>query len=170
MIAALIFPDPNRTAPVDAPERTLGFLLHDVARLLRKRFEQNARDLGLTRAQWQVLAHLARNEGIHQGGLAEILELEPISLGRILDRLQSAGLVERRPHPKDRRVWLLFLRPKAHPVLEQMRAIGVATRAEALAGLPEAEREQLLLTLSAMKENLIAASSCANGERIARHG
>lgn len=155
---------------MDNPERTLGFLLHDVARLLRKRFEQNARDLGLTRAQWQVLAHLARNEGIHQGGLAEILELEPISLGRILDRLQAAGLAERRPHPKDRRIWLLFLRPKAHPVLEKMRAIGAETRAEALAGVPEAEREQLIHILTAMKENLIAASASANGERVARHG
>jgi MarR family transcriptional regulator for hemolysin len=155
---------------MDNPERTLGFLLHDVARLLRKRFEQNARDLGLTRAQWQVLAHLARNEGIHQGGLADILELEPISLGRILDRLQAAGLVERRPHPKDRRAWLLFLRPKAHPVLEKMRAIGAATRAEALAGVPEAEREQLIHILTAMKENLIAASANGSGERIARHG
>jgi MarR family transcriptional regulator for hemolysin len=155
---------------MDSPERTLGFLLHDVARLLRKRFEQNARDLGLTRAQWQVLAHLARNEGIHQGGLADILELEPISLGRILDRLQAAGLVERRPHAKDRRVWLLFLRPKAHPVLEKMRAIGAATRAEALAGVPEAEREQLIHILTAMKENLIAASANGTGERIMRHG
>lgn len=155
---------------MDNPERTLGFLLHDVARLLRKRFEQNARDLGLTRAQWQVLAHLARNEGIHQGGLADILELEPISLGRILDRLQAAGLAERRPHPKDRRIWLLFLRPKAHPVLEKMRAIGAETRAEALAGVPEAEREQLIHILTAMKENLIAASASANGERVARHG
>ncbi|TQF85638.1 MarR family transcriptional regulator [Elioraea sp. Yellowstone] len=155
---------------MDAPERTLGFLLHDVARLLRKRFDQNARELGLTRAQWQVLAHLARNEGIHQGGLAEILELEPISLGRILDRLQAAGLVERRPHPKDRRVWLLFLRPKAHPVLDRMRAIGAATRAEALAGVPEAEREQLIRILTTMKENLIAAASGSNGERLAHHG
>lgn len=154
---------------MDAPERTLGFLLHDVARLLRKRFDQNARDLGLTRAQWQVLAHLARNEGIHQGGLAEILELEPISLARILDRLQTAGLVERRPHPKDRRIRLLFLRAKAHPVLERMRAIGAATRAEALEGVPEAEREQLIHILTAMKENLIAASS-ASSERAARHG
>jgi MarR family transcriptional regulator for hemolysin len=163
-------PGSEREDTVETPERTLGFLLHDVARLLRKRFEQNARDLGLTRAQWQVLAHLARNEGIHQGGLADILELEPISLGRILDRLQSAGLVERRPHPKDRRVWLLFLRPKAHPVIERMRAIGAATRAEALAGVPESEREQLLHILTVMKENLIAASSSANGERIVRHG
>jgi DNA-binding MarR family transcriptional regulator len=155
---------------MDNPERTLGFLLHDVARLLRKRFEQNARDLGLTRAQWQVLAHLARNEGIHQGGLAEILELEPISLGRILDRLQAAGLAERRPHPKDRRVWLLYLRPKAHPVLEKMRAIGAETRAEALAGVPEAEREQLIHILTTMKENLIAASANGTAEKVARLG
>lgn len=155
---------------MDNPERTLGFLLHDVARLLRKRFEQNARDLGLTRAQWQVLAHLARNEGIHQGGLADILELEPISLGRILDRLQAAGLAERRPHPKDRRVWLLFLRPKAHPVLEKMRTIGAETRAEALAGVPEAEREQLIHILTTMKENLIAASANGTAEKVARLG
>jgi DNA-binding MarR family transcriptional regulator len=155
---------------MDSPERTLGFLLHDVARLLRKRFEQNARDLGLTRAQWQVLAHLARNEGTHQSGLADILELEPISLARILDRLQAAGLVERRPHPKDRRVWPLHLRPKAHPVLARMRAIGAATRAEALAGVPEAEREQLIGILVAMKENLIAASANGTADAAARHG
>src|SRR5919205_2079152 len=96
----------------DTPQRTLGFLLHDAARLLRKRFEQNARGLGLTRSQWQVLAHLAEREGIHQGALAEILEVEPITLVRILDRLQTAGFVERRLHEKDRRVRLLYLKPK----------------------------------------------------------
>ena len=88
---------------MELPERNLGFLLHDVARLMRKRFEQNARGLGLTRSQCSVLAHLARNEGIQQGGLAEILEVEPITLTRILDRLEEAELVERRAHPTDRR-------------------------------------------------------------------
>jgi MarR family transcriptional regulator for hemolysin len=81
---------------------TLGFLLHDVARLLRKRFEQRAKSHGLTRSQWQALAYLSKNEGIHQSGLAEILEIEPITLVRILDRLAERGLVERRPHPTDR--------------------------------------------------------------------
>src|SRR4051794_5950813 len=119
---------------LETPQRTLGFLLHDVARLLRKRFEENARGLGLTRAQWQVLAHLAQHEGIHQGALAEILEIEPITLVRILDKLQAGGLIERRAHAKDRRVWLLFLTPKARPVLARIREIGAATRAEALAG------------------------------------
>ena len=88
---------------------TLGFLLHDVARLLRKRFEQRAKDLGLTRSQWQTLAYLANNEGIHQSGLAEILEIEPITLVRILDKLAERGLIERRQHPTDRRIWLLYM-------------------------------------------------------------
>ena len=71
---------------------TLGFLLHEVARLLKRRFEQNARGSGLTRSQWQVLAYLAQNEGIHQSGLAELLEIEPITLGRIVDKLEAQGL------------------------------------------------------------------------------
>jgi MarR family transcriptional regulator for hemolysin len=150
--------------------RPLGFILHDVARLLRKRFEQRARGLGLTRAQWQVLAHLAQNEGIHQGGLADILEVEPITLGRILDKLEASGLVERRPHPTDRRIWLLHLRPAAHPVLATMREIGDATRGEALDGVSEAEHEQLIRTLSTMRANLIAACSAPDEERRASNG
>jgi MarR family transcriptional regulator for hemolysin len=153
----------------ETPQRTLGFLLHDAARLLRKRFEQNARDLGLTRSQWQVLAHLAQNEGIHQGALAEILEIEPITLARILDKLQSTGFVERRSHPKDGRVWQLFLRPKAHPVLATMREIGAATRAEALEGISEREQERLLRLLSTIKSNLLGVIS-ADQERRLSHG
>src|SRR5258708_35255444 len=83
---------------------TLGFLLHDVARLLRGRFEQNARGSGLTRSQWQVLAYLAKNEGINQSGLADLLEIEPITLCRIVDKLQARGVGERPPGPSDRRV------------------------------------------------------------------
>src|ERR1700759_988550 len=75
----------NGTA-VESNAPTLGFLLHEVARLLRKRFEQNARDSGLTRSQWQVLAYLANNDGINQSGLADLLEIEPITLGRIIDK------------------------------------------------------------------------------------
>src|SRR3982751_2598455 len=117
---------------------TLGFLLHDVARWLRKRFEQRAKCLGLTRSQWQTLAYLSNNEGIHQGGLAEILEIEPITLVRILDKLEERGLIERRQHPTDRRIWQLFLRGEALPLLEQMREIGDLTRGDALAGVSEA--------------------------------
>jgi DNA-binding MarR family transcriptional regulator len=155
---------------VDQPERTLGFLLHDVARFLRKRFEQNARELGLTRSQWQVLAHLAQNEGIQQGALADLLELEPITLVRILDRLQAANLIERQPHPKDRRIWLLHLHPDARPLLDQMREIGAATKAEALVGVSEADRERLIEILSTMRSNLLTAISGPADERSASHG
>src|SRR3981189_2383434 len=90
---------------------TLGFLLHEVARSLRKRFEQNARGSGLTRSQWEVRADLAKNEDINQGGLADLLEIEPITLGRIVDKLQMLGLIERHPHPSDRRGGVLFPNP-----------------------------------------------------------
>jgi MarR family transcriptional regulator for hemolysin len=153
----------NRTEPV------LGFLLHDVARLLRKRFEQQARELGLTRSQWQVLARLTQNEGIQQGALADLLEIEPITLGRIIDRLEGLALIERRPHARDRRIWLLHLLPKAKPLLDQMWKIGAATRAEALRGIADKDREIFTKTLTTMKSNLLDV--CAReADRKAKHG
>jgi MarR family transcriptional regulator, transcriptional regulator for hemolysin len=134
---------------------TLGFLLHEVARLLRKRFEQVARDFGLTRSQWQALAYLARNEGINQSGLAELLEIEPITLSRILDRLESCGLVERHRDPADRRVRILRLAPAAR--LKLTRKFGEITHNEALNGLSEAEGLRLLETLKVLKLNLTEA-------------
>ena len=149
---------------------TLGFLLHDVARLLRKRFEQRAKGLGLTRSHWHALAFLSRNEGIHQGGLAEIMEIEPITLVRILDKLEERGLIERRQHPSDRRVWVLYLQDAARPLLEDMRVIGDAARGDALAGVTDAEREQLMKTLTQMKTNLLEACRCAPTEKEATLG
>lgn len=143
------------------PPTTFCFLLHDAARLMRKRFEQNARDLGLTRAQWQALAYLARNEGVSQCGLAEMLDIEPITLGRTIDRLEAQGLVERRPHERDRRVWLLFLREAAAPLLEAMAPISEATRLEALAGVGDADRQTLMRVLEMARANLLDAMSCA---------
>jgi MarR family transcriptional regulator for hemolysin len=148
---------------------TLGFLLHDVARFLRKRFEQRARDLGLTRSQWHTLAYLNANEGIHQGGLADILEIEPITLVRILDKLQDRGLIERRQHPTDRRIWQLYLRDAARPLIAEMKTIGEATRAEALAGLAEADRDHLVEMLCRMKLNLVAATTSPADDKEARH-
>jgi MarR family transcriptional regulator for hemolysin len=136
---------------------TLGFLLHDVARLLKKRFEQIAKGSGLTRSQWQVLAYLAQNEGIHQSGLAEILDVEQITLGRIIDKLETLGLIERHPHPSDRRIWLLHLTSAARPKLAQVRKLGDIARGEALAGVPEADRQHLLQTLQTLKANLTVA-------------
>jgi DNA-binding MarR family transcriptional regulator len=146
----------NEMPPPTAPERTLGLVLHDVARFLRKRFEQRAReaDLGLTRAQWSVLAHLARHEGINQAALAQILEIEPITLVRLLDRLQAAGLVERRPDPSDRRARVLSLTPAARPLLDRIWALAAVVREEAMAGLDEEEREHLFRMLLKIKANL----------------
>jgi len=156
---------------VESNAPTLGFLLHEVARLLRRRFEQNARGFGLTRSQWQVLAYLAQNEGINQSGLAELLEIEPITLGRILDKLQILGLIERRPDSSDRRVWLLHLTAAAGPKLSQLHRLGEITRGEALAGVSETDTERLLKTLQALKASLTdACDSPVAGQKRVSHG
>src|SRR6266849_1444005 len=150
---------------------TLGFLLHEVARLLKRRFERHARGSGLTRSQWQVLAYLSLHEGINQSGLAELLEIELITLGRIVDKLQIFELVERRPDPSDRRGWLLHLTPAARPKLTLLHRLGVVTRGEALAGVPDADIEHLLKTLQALKANLTdACVSTVARQKKANHG
>jgi MarR family transcriptional regulator for hemolysin len=143
------------------PFNTFCFLLSDAARLMRKRFEQNARELGLTRAQWQALAYLARNEGVSQCALADMLDIEPITLGRTIDRLAAQGLVERRPHDKDRRAWRLYLREAALPLLEAIAPISERTRQEALAGVSEADRAALMRVLETARGNLAEALSGA---------
>jgi MarR family transcriptional regulator, transcriptional regulator for hemolysin len=159
---------------MDHLDKNLGFLLHDVARLMRKRFEQNARELGLTRSQCSVLAHLARRDGIQQGALAEILEVEPITLTRLVDRLEEMGLVERLSHPTDRRIRLLRLTEAARPKLADIFAVGAVTREEAMEGVSAEDRDRLFDILSSMKAKLIAKSSAAAkdemGERRASHG
>jgi MarR family transcriptional regulator for hemolysin len=149
---------------------TLGFLLHDVARLLRKRFEQRAKGFGLTRSQWQTLAYLANNEGIHQAGLAEILEVEPITLVRILDKMAERGLIERRQHPTDRRSWLLYMRDEARPLLAHMRSLGDETRGEALNGISNEDRNRLFETLALMKTNLVQGCRVAAVDKETNHG
>ena len=150
----------------EIPGRTLGFVLNDVARLMRKRFEQRARAaaLGLTRAQAAVLAHLARQEGINQAALAQLLELEPITLARLLDRLQAAGLIERRSDPKDRRAHLLYLTDAAYPLLDRIFALAAEVREDALAGVAEADRGRLLDLLIEMKANLVAVAAAVEPE------
>lgn len=150
--------------------RTLGFLLHDCARLLRKRFEQNARGSGLTRSQWQVLAYLERNDGIQQGALAELLEIEPITLGRLVDKLETMGLVARVPHPTDRRVWRLQLTEQAKPKLAELKVLGERTRAEALGNISETDHERLLELLTTLKGNLASASATPPVQKKASNG
>ena len=139
------------------PSGTLGMLVHDVARLLRKRFEQGARArrLGLTRSQAAVLIHLERHEGINQVTLAQMMELEPITLVRLLDRLQAAGLVERRADAADRRARILYLTAEARPLLQRIWSLAEEVRDEATAGLSDAERDALSASLLAIKTNLL---------------
>jgi DNA-binding MarR family transcriptional regulator len=138
------------------PEHSLGFLLHDVARLMRRNFNRRARHIGLTQAQWQALAHLSRREGINQVMLAELMEIQPITLARLIDRLEEAQLVQRRPDPADRRAVQLYLTEVATPLIETMWDLAAETRTEALAGLPDDARQQMIEALKHMRHNLIA--------------
>lgn len=148
-------------------DRNFGFLLNDVARLLRQRFDTRAQSLGLTRTQWRALAHIGRQEGLNQAALADILEVEPISLARLIDRLEAGGFVERRHDPADRRTWRLYLTSKAHPVSERMKILALETLAEAFHGLKRAEIDALNDALARIKENLGAAAAARedDGER-----
>ena len=132
----------------------LGFLIGDCSRLLRRRFDARARALGVSRAQWQVLVALSRQEGTNQAGLAEYLEVETITLCRMVDRLQEAGLVERRPDPADRRAWKLYLTEPARPLLDQLRQLGAVVIEEALSGFSPPQRESLYGGLTALRSNL----------------
>ena len=132
----------------------LGSMLADTSRLLRRSFDVRARDIGVTRAQWQVLTTLLRHEGVNQGGLAELLDVDPITVCRMVDRLQDATLVERRADPADRRSWRLFLTPRAHDLLAQLRPLADALIEEALAGIDLAERDRLRNLLDRVRENL----------------
>lgn len=133
---------------------TFGFLLHDTARLLRRDFERRSKGTGLTRAQWAVLAYIARNQGSSQAALADMLEVEPITLVRLLDKLEAAGLVERRPDPNDRRVRRLHLTAATGPLLEQLQGLAAEARETALAGLSDTERQQLTDLLMKVRANL----------------
>ena len=140
-------------------DQRLGFLLHDVSRLLRKRFDGRARDVGVTRAQYRLLAHLGRQEGINQSTLADILEIEGMSLGQHIDRLEKGGWVTRRKNPADRRAWNLFLTNKAHLILDDMRALSTQVWEETQAGLSEEDRERFINTLLMIKDNLSGADT-----------
>ena len=147
------------SSPASAPlaaQDTIGVLLSDAARLLRRRFDARARSIGVSRAQWQVLIALSRSEGINQAMLAERLEVETITVARMVDRLQDAGLVQRRPDPADRRAWRLFLTERAHPILAELQAVAIEVRAEMLAGLGSEEQAQLQAMLLRVRANLSA--------------
>ena len=149
---------------------SIGLLLIEVSRALKKCFEMNCRGTGMTRSQWQVLSILNRKEGITQGALADLMEVEPITVGRIVDRLEAAGMLERRPHPTDRRAWCLHLLPAAHPVLEALKDLAATTRAQLMAELSEDEHHAAMRLLTRMKENLAAALNDSGREQRTENG
>ena len=148
-------------------EHSFGYVLFETARLMSTRFDQRARRLGLTRAQCQVLVHLVRCEGINQARLAELLELEPISLARCLDRMEQAGWIERRLDPSDRRARRLYMTDKAKPVFDRILELGYETRMEALAGLSPDERDRLLSLLQLVRANLADKGAAAERASLA---
>jgi MarR family transcriptional regulator, transcriptional regulator for hemolysin len=140
-----------------AADRSFGFLVHDVSRLVKRRFERQARQIGLliTRRQAAVVLYVARNEGVSQAEVAAWLDLEPIALVRMLDKLSEEGLVERRAHPTDRRVRTLWLTPGAEPVVQRILDINQTIREEAFAGLEPGTRVAMIAALGSIKDNLI---------------
>jgi MarR family transcriptional regulator for hemolysin len=134
--------------------RNFGFLVNDVARLMRTAYDRRIRKLGLTRAQWWVLTHLFRGDGVSQTELAETLEIEKPTLGRLLDRLEAKRWIRREHDARDRRIWRVHLTEEVEPALRTMRAIAAELRRDALAGLSAAERERFVDTLLRIKSNL----------------
>jgi len=134
--------------------REFSFTINDVARMLRTYADYKAAQFGTTRAQWVVLARLDRFEGLKQSELAEMLDLQPITLTRLLDRLCQSGMIERRPDPTDRRAKRLFLTPAARPVLDRLNALGEDMMTIALAGVEPETIEGMVARLAIVKENL----------------
>ena len=143
-------------------ERNFGFILHDVARLLRTTYDRRVRELGLTRSQWWVLTHLFRKDGITQSELAETLELEKPSLGRLLDRLEAKGWVRREMDARDRRAKRVFLTLAAETPMRVMRKIAAGVREDALSGLSTADRDRFVDALLTIKSNLMTQANGAS--------
>jgi len=137
-------------------DRNFGLILHDVARLLRTEFDRRVKELGLTRSQWWVLTYLFREDGLTQTELANLMELQKASLGRLLDRLENKNWIRREADPNDRRANRIFLTKDVEPVVKEMRAHAASVRRDALSGQSKVEQEQFVDTLLVIKQNLSA--------------
>ncbi|HEY4070882.1 MAG TPA: MarR family transcriptional regulator [Sphingomicrobium sp.] len=137
---------------------TIPFEIGETAHALRKAFDRLAVGLGVTRAQWKVLFKLSRKPGLRQVDLADMLELEPITLCRIVDRLEEGGLVERTRDPDDRRAWRLHVTAKAQPLIEKLHAVGADLVDQVFAGIDSNDIEIARRVLAQAREN---AGRCA---------
>ena len=153
------------------PHDSMGFLLHDVSRLMRKNFKRRGVEgMALTQTHLRVLAHLSRNEGLNQAALADILEIQPITLTRLIDRLEEDDLVERRRDPDDRRAQRLFLTEAAAPIMDQLWEMVADMHETALAGLSLGVREGIVNALQIMKGNLLRTEEDAAPGATPRRG
>ncbi|HEY6940165.1 MarR family winged helix-turn-helix transcriptional regulator [Dokdonella sp.] len=149
---------------ITTTDNTFAYLLHDVTRLMRKHFDRRATRLELTRAQWRALKVIRRHEGLSQTELADYLDMEPIPVGRVVDRLEKTGFVERRADPADRRRWRLHLTSKAHAIVDEMEVIGAGLREDALRGVTRADFDALVRVLGQLKDNLNALDDGATDD------
>jgi MarR family transcriptional regulator, transcriptional regulator for hemolysin len=148
-------------------------MLNDVARMMRTFADHKAAQFGITRAQWVVLARLDRSEGLKQSELAEVLDLQPISLTRLLDKLCESGLIERRADPIDRRAKRLFLTPAARPLLEKLADLGEELMGTALSGVDRESVQHMIEKLGLVRENLrqeIQQRTAGDTEGVQRYG
>lgn len=141
---------------MQSPQDNLGFLVNDISRLMRRAFQQKLDGSDLTLAQARTLVYVSRHEGVRQVDLAELLEIQPITLARLIDQLAEAGLVERRADPGDRRAYRLHLTAAAAPRLAAIRQVASSVRAHAFAGLDKQQIASLAAALQKMHDNLAA--------------
>lgn len=139
---------------------TVPFEIAETAHALRRSFDRRAATLGVTRAQWKVLFRLSRQPGLRQVELADKLDVEPITLSRIIDRLADAGLVERTPDPADRRAWRLQVTETAQPLIAKLRKLAEGLVADAFKGLSDDDLIRMRSNLARIRENLTAAEDC----------
>ena len=130
------------------------FLIYDVAQLVRRLADKRARTYGMTRAQWAVLARLEREPGVTQSRLAVLTDVEPITIGRLVDRLEANGLIERQPDPHDRRIWRLHLTPKSAGILKHIAAFRRELHEDMAEGLDAQSLSTLVSSLQRMRANI----------------
>lgn len=140
-------------------QESLGFLLADVSRMMRKAFQQRLEGSSLTLAEARALVYVSRHEGVRQVDLADLLEIQPITLARLIDKLQEARLVERRPDPSDRRAYQIFLTPDAAPQLDAIEQVAATIRAGAMRDISKQQAAMVLSALQKMRANLAARPS-----------
>jgi DNA-binding MarR family transcriptional regulator len=149
---------------------TIGYLIADLSRLYGRVFDRRAAHLGLTRVQWRALKRIHQAEGITQTALADLMDMEPIAVGRVIDRLQKAGFVERRSDPNDRRVWRLHLSSQSTQIMDAIEQVSAGVREDSVAAVDPDQLQIALKVLSQIRETLSQLDRASRGESSLRKG